>query len=53
MSWRKEFRRFTVCLTGRVMTVYDKSGRVLRRNVYSNENKAHSVFMLISAWGWK
>lgn len=50
MSWRKEFKRCVVCLTGRVMTVYNKAGCVLRRNVYRNEGAAQVVFRMISAW---
>lgn len=47
MSFRKEFKKVVACLTGRVITFYDKEGKVLGRNIYGTMKAAVSVFSVL------
>lgn len=50
MSFRNEFKDCVICLTGRVMTVYDHGGHVMARHVYGNTDEAERMFRLMSRW---
>lgn len=50
MSYRNEFNECVICLTGRVMTIYDHNGRAMARHVYGNTDEAERMFRLMSRW---
>lgn len=50
MSFRNEFKDSVICLTGRVLTIYDHDGCVMARHIYGDTDKAEEMFRLMSRW---